>query len=135
MEEKEIKLATEITKNDGGLVFTSLKNKKTTLVIYAEFAVPVTLVDPTLQSARFKKGHIKLNSGGKVPTKLLEILYYENVGNNRRIYLEYPLQHVGQWDFITVKFKHKNADAEADQKKALNHVSGSSVHYGDADED
>lgn len=126
-----------------GVVHTQLINQKKSLLIHATFDFPITLVESNIQAIELKKGKIKLRKEEGVPTNLLDI-YYRAKGNNCAFKQEFKIKGE-DWDFITVRFidaDHVKAGEDLSNlsQKELEeifdkHVSQSTVHYGDADEE
>lgn len=134
MEKKETQSTSTGTKHARILACVHLINGKEALEIYAKFPFPVEIKDMT---PRIKPGHIRRRKGEPVSTNLLEFRYKEKENGKTEIHFPYTIPDIGEWDFITVKFCPEGGDCQdhehKDAEEILNHVSGSTVHYGDAD--
>lgn len=140
MEKQLSKTSSGSSTGTEGIVHVHLKDAKTLLVIQANFNYPVALVNPNVQANKFKKGHIKLRKGSKIPTNMLDVYYTIHEHGSNTINFEYLIREIGEWDFITVRFieypdKEEANDDATNDFQISNHTSESTVHYGDADED
>ncbi len=139
---KDPKLTLENNSIKKGEVLVHLRKKKTLLAIHAEFDTNVQLVQQGGQDYVFLDGHIRLSNGISVPTKIIDFLYTKKSGEKAELSFEYKVADIGEWEFMTVRFIDDDHDHDKSklspeewEEVLNNHVSQSTVHYGDADED